>query len=136
MLHPATISTSHFFFTEFANAEVTELVVLLVLKKLAQEGKPFSELLAPFRTYATSEETNFKVENREATIARIEANYAPQAHRRIDIDGVTFYFEGWWFNLRPSNTEPIVRLTLEAEDESVMKEKMKEITTLIGGKRV
>ncbi|HBL39714.1 TPA: phosphomannomutase/phosphoglucomutase [Candidatus Uhrbacteria bacterium] len=128
--------SSHFFFTEFANAEVTELVVLLVLKKLAQEGKPFSELLAPFRTYATSEETNFKVENREATIARIEANYAPQAHRRIDIDGVTFYFEGWWFNLRPSNTEPIVRLTLEAEDESVMKEKMKEITTLIGGKRV
>ncbi len=128
--------SSHFFFTEFANAEVTELVVLLVLKKLAREGKPFSELLAPFRTYATSEETNFEVEDREETIARIAERYAPQADRRIDIDGVTFYFGGWWFNLRPSNTEPIVRLTLEAEDQRVMKEKMEEVTNLIGGKRI
>ena len=128
--------SSHFFFTEFANAEVTELVVLLVLKTMAREEKSLSELLAPFRKYATAEETNFEVEDREATIGRIEERYAPDATRRIDIDGVTFYFDGWWFNLRPSNTEPIVRLTLEAEDESVMREKMKEITTLIRGERV
>ena len=127
--------SSHFFFTEFANAEVTELVVLLVLKRLAKEGKPLSELLAPFRTYATAEETNFEVEDREATIKRVEAHYAPSSKRRIDIDGVTFYFDGWWFNLRPSNTEPIVRLTLEAKDPTVMEEKMKEITDLIGGTR-
>ncbi|MDA1038532.1 MAG: phosphomannomutase/phosphoglucomutase [bacterium] len=125
--------SSHFFFKEFANAEVTELVVLLVLKKMVEEGKTLSELIKPYRTYATAEETNFKVDDREATIDRIEERYAPLAERRIDIDGVTFYFDGWWFNLRPSNTEPIVRLTLEAEDAVVMNEKMKEITELIGG---
>lgn len=125
--------SSHFFFSEFANAEVTELVVLLVMKRMVETGKTLSELVAPFETYATSKETNFEVEDREATIERVTATYAPLANRRIDIDGITLYFEGWWFNLRPSNTEPIVRLTLEAKESSVMEEKMKEISALIGG---
>ncbi|MBI2484755.1 phosphomannomutase/phosphoglucomutase [Candidatus Uhrbacteria bacterium] len=120
----------HFFFKEFGSAEASEYMIVLLLSHLARSGKKLSELVAPFRT-PHSGEINFEVADREAALARVVERYGGVAKQRLDIDGVSFFFDGWWFNLRPSNTEPLVRLTLEADSAELMEQKKAEISSLV-----
>ncbi len=121
----------HFFFKEFHDLESSEFALLLIMKMIAEEEKPFSQIMAPYMKYVSSGEINFEVQDKQGTIKRLEEKYRPQAKKFIDIDGIRLEFDDWWFNIRASNTEPLIRLTLEAKTEELMEEKKKELTNII-----
>ena len=93
-------------------------------------GQPFSELTAPLLRYAKSPEINFMVEDKEAKIALIAERYADGEIDRLD--GITVQYPDWWLNVRPSNTEPYLRLVLEASSEAQLAEKRAELEGILG----
>jgi phosphomannomutase len=105
--------SGHYYFHDFYNADSGTLPALLVLEKLSVEGRAMSELLAPYRShYFISGEINSEVADAESRMAEIEARYADG--KISHIDGVSVDYEDWHFNVRSSNTEPLLRLTLES----------------------
>ncbi len=123
--------SGHFFFREFFGSENTDYVMLLTLQLLAREKKPLSELVAPFRRYAHSGEINFKVDDARAKLEAIKARYAPEATTVTEIDGLRLDFGDWWCGVRASNTEPLLRLNIEAATAEMMEAKKKEVQALI-----
>ncbi len=121
----------HYFYPEFGGMESTDFTLLLVLKLLAESGKSFSELLKPFRKYATSGEINFEVKKKDEVLAALEKTYTSKAVAVNKLDGLRIEFKDWWFNVRKSNTEPLIRLNLEAKSRKRMEEKLKEISKFI-----
>jgi len=111
--------SGHFYFRFSDNLMVDDGIAAFVamLQLLASEGKPMSELVAPLRRYAASGEINRRVSDTEAVISAIEAEYGEGAEIS-HLDGLLVQFPDWWFNLRPSNTEPVIRLNLEAGTEA------------------
>jgi phosphomannomutase len=105
------------------------IAALIVLEALSEVSQPLSELLQPFRRYDASGEINREVANQQATIERVAATYSTGKQDRID--GLTVEFEDWWFNCRPSNTEPLLRLNLEARTEELMNAKVQEVLEVI-----
>ncbi len=116
--------SGHFYFRFSDNLMVDDGIAAFVamLQLLASEGKPMSELVAPLRRYAASGEINRRVTDTDAVISAIEAEYAEGAEVS-HLDGLLVQFPDWWFNLRPSNTEPVIRLNLEADTEAEMEER-------------
>ena len=91
---------------------------------------PLSELAAPLRRYAKSEEINFQVEDKAAKIAMLGERYSDG---EVDhLDGITVQYPDWWFNVRPSNTEPYLRLVLEAAGDEQLEEKTSALVGLLG----
>jgi phosphomannomutase len=121
----------HYFYPEFGGMESTDFTLLLVLKLLAESGKSFSELLKPFRKYATSGEINFEVKKKDEVLAALEKTYTPKAVAVNKLDGLRIEFKDWWFNVRKSNTEPLIRLNLEAKSRKRMEEKRDELAAHI-----
>lgn len=113
----------HFYYRDFFNVESTLLTILLVTKAILRAGKPFSELLAPLRAYAASGELNFAVSDAKETLAAIDSHFGPDAASIHREDGLRMEFGDWMFSLRASNTEPLVRLNLEADTPALMEEK-------------
>ncbi|HUP23061.1 MAG TPA: phosphomannomutase/phosphoglucomutase [Thermoanaerobaculia bacterium] len=120
----------HYYFPETYFADSSMLAVLEVLQLLARHGKPTSALVAPLRRYAKSEEINFEVEDKDGAMRELVERYA--AGRLDRIDGIRIDFPDWWFNVRPSNTEPLLRLVLEASTPELLEEKQDELVTLLG----
>jgi phosphomannomutase len=108
--------SGHYYFHDFYNADSGTLPALLVLEKLSVEGKKMSELLERFRsTYFISGEINSEVSDAPAKMAELEEHYGSQPGATVThVDGVSVDFDDWHFNVRPSNTEPLLRLTLES----------------------
>jgi phosphomannomutase len=106
---------------------------MVVIDQMSKAGEPLSELLAPYRRYADSGEINTEVRDQARTIEAIAAAYADGRQDRLD--GLTVEFEDWWFNVRPSNTEPLLRLNLEARTEELNEEKVAEVLARIRGER-
>jgi phosphomannomutase len=105
--------SGHYYFRDFYCADSGTLPALLILELLAREGRPFSQLLAPLRArYFISGEINSEVSDQEAKIEEIAARYADARQERLD--GISVDYEDWHFNVRPSNTEPLLRLCLES----------------------
>jgi len=123
--------SGHYFFREIGFFEGPLLVILEMLKILVKEKKSLSEIIKPFEIYFQSGEINFKVKDKEKKIEKIEKYYSKKAKKIIKIDGLTLEFNDWWFNLRPSNTEDLLRLNLEAKTKDILEKKTKEITSLI-----
>ena len=91
---------------------------------------PISELISPLRRYHGSGEMNFVVENKQAKMDELARRYSDG---QIDqLDGVTIVYKDWWFNCRPSNTEPLLRLNIEARSKELLDDKLAEITGQIG----
>ncbi len=124
--------SSHYYYKDFYTVESGDLTTLLVLKHLSDEGKSLSELVAPLRKYAHSGEINFKVEDKEAVMGKVAERFRAEAKSETELDGIRMDFEDWWFSLRPSNTESLLRLIVEAKTEKMMKEKVKEIEQVLG----
>jgi phosphomannomutase len=103
----------------------------MVLEQLSRANAPLSQVLAPFRRYRASGEINSRVTDQEGTVEEIERAYA--TGRRDRLDGLTVEFEDWWFNVRPSNTEPLLRLNVEARTDELLREKTAELLELIRG---
>jgi len=103
-----------------------------MLELLSAEGRKLSELLAPYRErYFLSGEINTPVANVDAKLREIEERYAAVGGRSSHLDGVSVAFDDWHFNVRPSNTEPLLRLNLEALDERLMERRRDEVLDLI-----
>jgi phosphomannomutase len=103
-----------------------------MLELLSTGGRTLSQLLAPFRErYFLSGEINTPVADVDAKLGEIEERYAAAGARISHLDGVSVDFEDWHFNVRPSNTEPLLRLNLEALDEGEMERRRDEVLDLI-----
>ena len=123
-------SSGHFFLNMPHGAfEAPEIMILKFLVELSESGKTASEYVRPLKRYFHSSELNFTVTNKQAVLDRLREQYGD--HLKYDFDGLSFEWDNWWFNVRVSNTEDVVRLNLEARSEAVMKEKVEEIRSQI-----
>ena len=123
--------SGHYYFRDNWRADSGLIAALTVLEELSASGGTLSELLEPFDRYAASGEINARVEDPAAVIERVAQHYAGSPQDRLD--GLTVEPGGWWFNLRPSNTEPLLRLNLEAADAGSCAARVAEVRTLIDG---
>ena len=121
--------SGHYYFRDHYNADSGLVASILVLDQMSKAGRPLSELLAPYRRYAGSGEINTEVGDKDAVIERVANVYG--GGRQDRLDGLTVEFDDWWFNVRPSNTEPLLRLNVEARDERVLEEKTNEVLSMI-----
>lgn len=121
--------SAHYYFKDFFNADTGMLAAMHVLAVLGESELPLSEIGAKYSPYVSSGEINSEVEDKAAAVDRVRAIYADQDVTVEDSDGTTFTSEseGWWANLRPSNTEPFLRLNLEAPDQATMERVRDEI---------
>jgi len=121
--------SGHYYFRDNFRADSGMIAALLVLEALSLAEQPLSELLEPFNRYSASGEINSEVEDQKE---RLEALADAYKEGKLDrTDGLTVELEDWWFNCRPSNTEPLLRLNLEARTEELMKTKRDEVLSLI-----
>ena len=124
--------SAHYYFREFTRADTGVVPFLVMLELLSRGGQTLSELLGPFRErYFLSGEINTPVADVDSKLREIEEHYAAADGRISHLDGVSVDFDDWHFNVRPSNTEPLLRLNLEALDESEMERARDEVLDLI-----
>jgi len=124
--------SAHYYFRDFTRADTGVVPFLVMLELLSNGGRTLSELLAPFRErYFLSGEINTPVADVDAKLREIEERYAEAGGRISHLDGVSVDFDDWHFNVRPSNTEPLLRLNLEALDEAEMERRRDEVLDLI-----
>ncbi|MEU9991878.1 phosphomannomutase/phosphoglucomutase [Streptomyces sp. NPDC048045] len=113
--------SAHYYFKDFWNADTGMLAALHVLAALGGQDGPLSALVAQYDRYAGSGEINSTVADQAARLAAIRAAYEGREGITLDdLDGLTVAAADWWFNVRPSNTEPLLRLNAEAKDEATM----------------
>jgi phosphomannomutase len=123
--------SGHYYFRDNYRADSGLIASLVVLEALSRAGVPLSELRASLARYAASGEINTRVADPAATIDHVAAAYADLASDRLD--GLTVDAGDWWFNLRPSNTEPLLRLNLEAADPESCRRHTAEVLALLDG---
>ena len=124
--------SGHYYFRDNYRADSGLIAAVVVLEQLSRARQPLSEVLAPFRRYADSGEVNRRVDgDPKQRVAEVAEHYPPDA--RDFTDGLTVDTGAWWFNLRPSNTEPLLRLNVEADTEEEMARVRDEVLRLIGG---
>ena len=111
--------SGHFYFNDFWRADSGMLAALYALAELMGSSTTLSDLLKPYNRYSSSGEINSKVKNVTKSIEIVRSKYINQ-HQVDELDGLTVTAESWWFNLRPSNTEPLLRLNVEANTEKEM----------------
>lgn len=125
-------SSGHYFFRDTGYAEGTPLVILYVLKAMARERKPISEILAPLVVGHESGEINFKLKNREQSGTVIDALKQKYSDGAVSsFDGIAVEYDEWRFSVRASNTEPLLRLNVEGKSKELVEKKVKEITMRI-----
>ena len=124
--------SSHFYYRDFYNVESGDLTMLKLLEIISQSGKSFSEIVAPLLKYFHSGEINFEVSDKAGKMKELEEKYSATASEISHLDGIRLDFSDWWFNVRPSNTEPLLRLNLEAKTEELMEKNKKELIEIIG----
>ncbi|MYS70967.1 phosphomannomutase/phosphoglucomutase [Streptomyces sp. SID5926] len=113
--------SAHYYFRDFWNADTGMLAALHVLAALGEQDRPLSALVAAYDRYTGSGEINSTVDDQQARLAAIRAAYEGRDDVTVDdLDGLTVQAPDWWFNVRPSNTEPLLRLNAEARDEATM----------------
>jgi phosphomannomutase len=121
--------SGHYYFRENYRADSGLIAAVVVLERLSRSSEPLSAVLAPFKRYHDSGEINSRVDDQGAKIEELASAYDDGRPDRTD--GLTVEFDDWWFNVRPSNTEPLLRLNLEAKTEELLEEKTSELLELI-----
>ncbi len=121
--------SSHYYFSNFYITDNGDLAMLKLIQLLVDEGKPLSELVGPVMRYSHSPEINSEVKDVAAKLAELRERY--KDGRMIELDGLTVEYDDWWFNVRPSQTEPLLRLNVEAKTQSQMEAKVKELLDVI-----
>jgi phosphomannomutase len=124
--------SAHYYFRDFAQADSGVVPFLLVLELLSKEGRKLSEILAPFRErYFLTGEINTPVADVALTLQELKERYTAENGKISHLDGLSVEFDDWHFNVRPSNTEPLLRLNLEALSQELMEEKRDEVLAVI-----
>jgi len=125
--------SGHFYFKEFWRADSGALAALHAIAALGETTTTMSELLAPYIRYFASGEINSKVTDTKAATELVENSYTSEKVTIDHLDGLTVNGDTWWFNLRPSNTEPLLRLNVEASTQAQMESVRDEVLALIRG---
>jgi phosphomannomutase len=126
--------SGHYYFRDFFHSDSGEAAMFLVLNQVSQSGKKLSELVSPLKRFFHTGEINFEVEDRDRTLALLEGEFAAEAKSVSHVDGISFDMGDWWFNVRPSNTEPVIRLNLESlVSRAQMEEKQARVSQAIHG---
>jgi phosphomannomutase len=121
--------SAHYYFAHNFNADSGLIASLLVMAEVSRSQQPLSIVRKPFERYASSGEINTQVHDADAVIASISEHFSE--YHQDDLDGLTVDCGSWWFNLRPSNTEPLLRLNLEASTRDSCDERVAELLSLI-----
>lgn len=121
----------HYYFRDFYysdSAMIASQVILHVISEMKKQGVSVSELIAQIATYANSGEVNFKIEKKAEAMEAMKEHFMAQEKSTnfMDFDGYRIEFPDWWFNVRPSNTEPYLRLLMEAKSQELLDKKMEE----------
>ncbi len=123
--------SGHYYFRDNYRADSGLIAALVILEQLCVAGTSMSELCAPYRRYAASGEINTTVADQQGVIEHVAAHYAHADQDRLD--GLTVDHGDWWFNLRPSNTEPLLRLNLEAATRGEVDARVAEVRAMMAG---
>jgi phosphomannomutase len=121
--------SGHYYFRDNFRADSGLIASMFILEIVSLLGEPLSQMLGPFKKYYDSGEINSEVTDIPAKLEEIARVYSDGKIERID--GVTVEYKDWWFNVRPSNTEPLIRLNLEARTPGLMEEKRDEVLAVI-----
>lgn len=122
-------TTGHLFFANNYDADSGLIAALYVIEAIADSGQRLSELVDEYRKYVMPPEINFEVENKDAVFEALRQKYA--LHSQDELDGLTVEADDFWFNLRASNTEPLIRLNIEATDQAILDRELDVIKTII-----
>ena len=126
--------SGHFYFRDFWRADSGMLAALHAIAALGEVKTPLSKLLKPYSRYISSGEINSQVENAQSAMEEIEAKFGASAGNEVDhLDGLTVNGDTWWFNVRASNTEPLLRLNVEAKTQARMEKIRDEVLATIRG---
>jgi phosphomannomutase len=125
--------SGHYYFRDNFRADSGMIAALIVLESLSHDERPLSERLQPFQRYVASGEINSEVSDQQAALDELAAAF--EGGKQDHSDGLTVEFEDWWFNCRPSNTEPLLRLNLEARSRDMMEDKRDKVLGLIRGEK-
>jgi phosphomannomutase len=124
--------SAHYYFRDFWRADTGMLAALHVLSALGEQSAPLSELAARFERYVSSGEINSRVHDQAAALGAVRARYAAGPDVTVDdLDGMTVQAPDWWFNLRASNTEPLLRLNVEAADRETMQSVRDDVLAIV-----
>jgi phosphomannomutase len=122
--------SAHYYFRDFSQADSGVVPFLLLLELISRRGQKLSEILAPYRgRFFLTGEINTPVADVPLKLQELQERYADG--RVTELDGISVDYDDWHFNVRPSNTEPLLRLNLEAESQALMEAKRDEVLDLI-----
>ena len=121
--------SAHYCFRDSFASDSGFVAFLILLQIISSSDKKVSEIIKELSPYAKGAEINFEVKDKEAILNEFKEKYSDGEQDYLD--GVTVEYDNWWFNVRPSNTEPLIRLTIEANTKKLLEEKKKELTALI-----
>ena len=121
--------SGHYYFRDNYYTESSSLAAICVANLISKTGKTLSQLIKPLKRYFGSGEINSKVADVQSVFKRLDGKYG-DAHK-FQLDGNSYEYADWWFNVRSSNTEPLVRLNLEAKTKAQMEQKRDEVLALI-----
>ena len=123
--------SGHYYFRDNYRADSGLIAAVVIMQELSRSAGTMSELFAPFRRYAASGEINSKVADQDASMDALAERFSDGSQDRVD--GLTVGYDDWWFNVRPSNTEPLLRLNVEAKTEELLEERTELLLGLIRG---
>ena len=122
--------SGHFYFRDAHCTDNGEVALLIVLSIISKSGKTLGELIKPLQRLHATGEINFEVDDKDSRLAAIKEHFTDG--EISELDGVTVKYDDWWFNVRPSNTEPLLRLNLEARTEEKMSESLARVQDVLG----
>jgi phosphomannomutase len=123
--------SGHYYFRDLGFVDCGLMAMIAMANVLSMNNTPLSSLVQPLQKYRSTGELNLQVEQKDTILASLANEYRDAKTDRLD--GLTVEYDTWWFNLRPSNTEPVIRLNLEADNESLLNQKKQEVLEVILG---
>jgi len=131
--------SGHFYFKQNYYSDSGLIAVLKVLEVFSKDGRKVSQIVREFDKYPRSGEINFKADDKKLVMKKLEEDFSLKADKIDWLDGITVWFDNWWFNVRPSNTEPLLRLNMEADSQVILKENLEKLVQKIeklGGEKI
>jgi len=127
--------SGHYYHRDNFFCESPFFVIFKILERLSKTLEPFSEMTAPFKKYFSSGEINFKVKDKEKILKELEKNPpgGGETGKILKMDGLRINFKDWWFLVRPSNTEPLLRLVIEGKSKELVEEKTHLLSDILNG---
>jgi len=122
--------SGHFYYRDNFFADSGFITLVHLINILSKASQPISELVKPLRRYFSSGEINFAVDDKDAMMKEMSKRFSQG--EADDLDGITIQFKDWWFNCRPSNTEPFLRLNIEAKTKGLLDKQLAEIKDILG----